>query len=239
MEIVRNKILRINKLLIKFYGVPPRPEHPPDPVGMLIGTILSQNTNDKNSYKAFLSLKSAAISWDEIAKLSANKIKALIRIAGLGGQKSIAIKHILISLLTSYNKITLDHLYELDNSNIIKELTSYKGIGIKTANCVLLFSLRRNVCPVDTHVQRITNRIGIVKTATPDKTSFIINGSMPKGIAHQFHTNLIRLGREVCKPSNPKCPVCPVLKLCEFKEKNFNKTALSNPNNFMLLDSIK
>lgn len=239
MEKVKNKIAQINKLLIKFYGVPPRPEHPPDPLDMLIGTILSQNTNDKNSYRAFLNLKKSFNSWDEVAKQNRGKIESLIKIAGLGKQKSNTIKNLLNTLLKSYNKINLEHLTNLDNSLIIRELTSYLGIGVKTASCVLLFALRRNVCPVDTHVQRTTNRIGLVKTKVPEKTSVIINGSMPEGIAHQFHTNLIRLGREICKPSNPKCISCPLVKICKYPGKNLTETTIYKVNDFMLLDSIE
>src|ERR1035437_5631266 len=167
MEIKKKKIARVNRVLVKFYGVPPRPEHPPDPVDMLIGTILSQNTNDKNSYRAFLNLKSAFNTWEETAKQTRSKIESLIKTAGLGRQKSNAIKNILKMLLISYNKITLDHIHNLDNNTILTELTQYPGIGMKTANCVLLFALKRNVCPVDTHVHRTTNRIGIVETSTP------------------------------------------------------------------------
>jgi len=239
MDIVKKKIARINKVLLKFYGVPPRPEHPPDPVDMLIGTILSQNTNDKNSYKAFLNLKKTFKSWEDTAKQSRSKIESLIKTAGLGKQKSYAIINLLTSLLILYNKVTLSHLYDLDNSAIIKELTGYAGIGIKTANCVLLFALRRNVCPVDTHVHRTTNRLGILKASTPDKTSNILNGSMPDNIAHQFHTNLIRLGREICKSSNPRCYSCPLIRICEYADKNFTEGTSYKVYDFMLLDNIK
>jgi endonuclease-3 len=239
MKMVKNKISQINKLLIKFYGIPPRPEHPPNPLDMLIGTILSQNTNDKNSYKAFLNLKKSFKSWDEVARQNRRKIESLIKIAGLGKQKSNTIKNLLNTLLRSYNKISLDHLTNLDNNRITNELTSFPGIGVKTASCVLLFALRRNICPVDTHVQRTTNRIGLVNSKVPEKTSVIINGSMPDGIAHQFHTNLIRLGREICKPSNPKCISCPLIKICKYPNKNLTETTMFKVNDFMLLDRIE
>jgi len=239
MDAIKRKITQVNKALISFYGVPPRPEHPPDPVDMIIGTILSQNTNDKNSYMAFLSLKKAFKSWEVTAKQPRSKIESLIRTAGLGKQKSTAIKNLLTSLIKSYNKVTLDHLYNMNNNQILIELTGYPGVGNKTANCVLLFSLRRNVCPVDTHVHRTANRIGIVDTSTPDKTSLIVNWSMPDGVAHQFHTNLIRLGREFCKSANPKCYGCPLVKICEFKDKNMTSNISYKINDFMLLDSIK
>jgi endonuclease III len=238
MSIEKNIIILVNKALIKLYGIPPHPEIPPDPVDMLIGTILSQNTNDRNSYKAFIKLKEKYRLWEEVAVQPLAKIESLIKIAGLGKQKSKAIKNFLVALLKVHGKISLDHLSSYTDEQILLELTGYKGVGIKTASCVLLFSLRRNVCPVDTHVHRTTNRIGIVSAKTPDKTSSLLNMDMPKGIAHQFHTNLIRLGREICKPASPNCSVCPLLKICEFKNKNLSVMKSYKTNKFMLLDSI-
>jgi endonuclease-3 len=238
MNLEKKKIILVNKALVKLYGIPPRPEIPPDPVDMLIGTILSQNTNDRNSYKAFLKLKKKYKSWDDVARQSRTKVEFQIRIAGLGKQKSKAIKNFLTSILNTNGEISLEHLKPMADEQILLDLTSYSGVGIKTAMCVLLFSLRRNVCPVDTHVHRTANRIGIVNTKTPDKTSVVLNRYMPEGIAHQFHTNLIRLGREICRPAAPNCPICPLLKICVYPDKNYSLNKSYKINNFMLLDSI-
>ena len=105
------------------------------------------------------------------------------------------------------------------NEEILDELTSYIGVGVKTASCVLLFSLNRNICPVDTHVHRTLNRIGLVKTNIPEKTFYALLNKIPEGTAHSFHTNLIRLGREICKPANPICSVCPLLKFVSLTTK--------------------
>ncbi len=235
---MKKKIQLINKLLIERFGIPARSKLPPDPVNLLIATILSQNTNDKNSYKAFQNLKESFKDWNEIGRLTRAQIEKKIKIAGLGKQKSNAIKQFLSSLKKEKGKISLEHLRKMEDREILDELTSYNGIGVKTASCVLLFSLRRNVCPVDTHVHRTTNRIGIVKTNSPDKTFEIINKNLPEGIAHSFHTNLIRLGREICKPAKPKCLSCPLLDICEFENKNLNDSAAYKENKFLLLDSI-
>jgi endonuclease-3 len=98
--------------------------------------------------------------------------------------------------------------------------------------------LKRDVCPVDTHVHRTLNRIGIVKTNTPDKTFFLINKNFPKRIAHSFHTNLIRLGREICKPSKPACNICPLFNICLFENKSELKPKKSQKSSFMLLDHV-
>lgn len=237
--LLKKKIEKINKLLIDKFGVPPRPDVPPDPVDMLIATILSQNTNDKNSYKAFTNLKAKYKSWTEVANLTPEEIEKEIRVAGLGKQKSDAIKNFLSSVLADKGEISLNHILSERNDVIINELTNYNGVGIKTASCVLLFALHRNVCPVDTHVHRTVNRLGIVRASTPDKTFFVLNELMPENIAHQFHTNLIRLGREICKPAKPLCAVCPLLKICEYEDKNMAEPGRVKKNDFMLLDSVK
>ena len=233
-----NRIKKINDLLVTKYGIPDRSKIPPKPVDLLIATILSQNTNDKNSYKAFQNLKKNYSDWNEVAKLTATQIEKQIKPAGLGKQKSRSIKQVLSSLNKEKGNISLDYLAEMNNEEVISELTKYNGIGVKTASCVLLFSMRRNVCPVDTHVHRTTNRIGIVKTNSPDKTFILLNKTFPDNIAHSFHTNLIKLGREICKPTNPKCTICPLLKVCEYKLKNLNSNLNYKENNFLLLDSI-
>ncbi|MBI5731691.1 MAG: endonuclease III, partial [Ignavibacteriales bacterium] len=115
---------------------------------------------------------------------------------------------------------------------------NFDGIGVKTASCVLLFALDRNICPVDTHVHRTTNRIGIVSEKTPDKTFFALNKNFPERIAHSFHTNLIRLGREICKPTNPNCGICPLNKICRYPDKNFDLRKEVSKRDFMLLDNV-
>ena len=236
---MRNKIKKNNSLLIDFFGTPPRNKKLPDPIDMLIGTILSQNTNDNNSYKAYRNLREKFNNWEEVAALPRLKIEKLIKVAGLGKQKSKAIKNVLNGLKKKRGKISLDYLKNLDDESVINELIMFDGVGIKTASCVLLFSMNRNICPVDTHVHRTLNRIGIVKTNTPDKTFNEILGYVPDGTAHPFHTNLIRLGREICKPSKPNCSICPVEANCDFESKNFNSIAKYKKNDFMLLDNIK
>lgn len=235
---LKRKIAKINSLLIQKFGIPDKNKKTPDPVDLLIATILSQNTNDRNSYKAFRNLKDNFKNWDELEKMPASKIEKYIKIAGLGKQKSNAIKGFLKQLRKEQGRISLNYLNKMGNREIIEYLTKYSGIGVKTASCVLLFSMERNICPVDTHVHRTTNRIGLVDTKTPDKTFMIINEYLPDGIAHQFHTNLIRLGREICKPARPLCAACPLIKVCEYSEKNLSIENKYSKNSFMLLDNV-
>lgn len=235
---IKEKIKQVNHLLVDYFGIPFRPKKLPDPVDALIATILSQNTNDKNSYQAYLNLKQKYKNWNKLSDVSRAEIEKTIKVAGLGKQKSASIKSFLKTLKKKNGRLDLQYIKKMADDDIFNELTSIKGIGVKTASCVLLFSLDRNVCPVDTHVHRTLNRIGIVKTNSPDKTFEGINGNLPDKIAHQFHTNLIKLGREICKPSKPACSICPLIKECKFKYKNLEKVVLVNNNRFLLLDSI-
>jgi len=233
-----SSIKKINELLIGHFGIPKRQNPLPDPLDTLVATILSQNTNDNNSYKAYNNLKSTYASWEEVADAKRSTIEKLIRVAGLAPAKSKAIKNLLVDIKEKYGKLSLDFVNELTNEETLANLTSYDGVGVKTASCVLLFAMNKNICPVDTHVHRTTNRIGLVNEKTPDKTFWALNKSLPEGTAHSFHTNLILLGREICKPTNPSCGVCPLKKVCKFEPKNFEKKKTNSNKRILLLDNI-
>ena len=235
---MKKKIEKINYLLIDYFGVPQKAKKNPTPLDAIIGTILSQNTNDKNSYQAYRNLKDSFSDWDKLAELKALQIEKHIEVAGLGKQKSKAIYELLQSLKKKEKSVSLDHIKTKNDTEILEELTSYNGVGVKTASCVLLFSLGRNVCPVDTHVHRTLNRIGLVETNTPEKTFYEILNKVPDKTAHSFHTNLIRLGREICKPANPNCSVCPLLKVCKFDHKSLTTKIKNKTISFMLLDNL-
>lgn len=236
---MKKKLERINNALLDYFGVPVKASIPPDALDLLIATILSQNTNDKNSYRAFLNLKENYPVWDDVLKLNIKKLEGIIKIAGLASQKAAAIKSLLNYLKKEKDSVTLKYADSAGDDEILSELTSIKGIGIKTASCVLLFSLERNVCPVDTHVHRILNRVGLVQTSSPEKTFKLIKNNIPQGTAHQIHTNLIRLGREICKPSVPACSLCPLKKLCKYPSKDFSRKLKYGGNDFFLLDNVK
>lgn len=248
----QNFILRVNSKLAEHFGKPKRKLNS-NPLDILIATILSQNTNDKNSHKAYLNLRSKFPSWSNVEKATVSQIAKTIRTAGLSRQKANTIKQLLKTLKTKKPKFSLDYLYEFSDEQVIFELTSISGIGVKTASCVLLFGMKRNVCPVDTHVFRTVNRtcppnllqtgrrVGIISKTSAEKTFYALNKILPNGIAHQFHTNLIMLGRTICKPQKPNCTECPLLKLCKHEDKNLTSPFPSKSktaNDFLLLDVI-
>ncbi|OGU42748.1 MAG: endonuclease III [Ignavibacteria bacterium RIFOXYB2_FULL_35_12] len=235
---MKSLINKINKILISKFGVPNRNAAEMDPVDVLIATILSQNTTDKNSYKAYKNLKANFKNWNEVASAKQKTIEQNIRIGGLAKQKAKSIKIILNELLKQKGKVTLDYLKKLPNDEVVSELVKFNGVGVKTASCVLLFSLNRDVCPVDTHVHRTANRIGLVKTKSPEKTFELLNKNLPAGAAHSFHTNLIKLGRDICKSGRPLCTICPLFKICTYAEKNMHSISKVTKNDFLLLDNV-
>ena len=235
---MKKKIDKINRILIRHFGIPDKAKQLPDPLDTIIGTILSQNTNDQNSFKAYRNLKDNFKNWEEVSELKPAAIEKNIKVAGLGKQKSKAIFELLQSLKNKQNIISLNYIKKISDTEILDELTSYNGVGIKTASCVLLFSLDRNICPVDTHVHRVLNRIGLVKTNNPEKTFYEILNKIPEGVAHSFHTNLIRLGREFCKPTMPNCPQCPLLRICKYENKTTEIKSNYRKRDFMLLDNL-
>lgn len=235
---MKARLRKINALLKKRYGVPPRQEALPDPLDILIGAILSQNTNDKNSFRAWENLRETCPDWEQVAALTPKELEKIIQVAGLGKQKSKAILGALRAIKEKYGEYSLDELSTRKEAEILEELTSLDGVGVKTASCVLLFSLDKNYSPVDTHVHRALNRIGVVDTKAPDKTFALINANMPKGVAHQLHTNLIRVGREYCRPATTDCAHCPALSVCEYPEKDHSGDGSVKENDFFLLDSI-
>ena len=240
---LRKKTARIARLLELHLGVPDKRTHPPEPLDMLVATILSQNTNDKNSHRAYTELRRRYPSWELVAAARRSAIRSAIRTGGMANQKSARIRETLAAVLERYGKYDLSPLRRKSNEAIIEELTGLKGVGAKTAACVLLFSLGRDVFPVDTHVHRLCTRLALVPgSKNPEETYAAMKALVPPGKGHSFHTNLIRFGRAVCRSANPRCDACPLYASCEFE----GKTAARGPrrvpsgadHDFMLLDNV-
>ncbi|MGA9407310.1 MAG: endonuclease III [Bacteroidota bacterium] len=234
---------RVIHLLELHLGIPHQKRERTDPLDMLIGTLLSQNTNDRNSHRAYLELRKRFPTWKKVAEAPVGAIAAAIKIGGMKNQKSSRIKALLRAVHKDNGSYRLPGIQKMKNDEVISMLTAFHGIGFKTAACVLLFSLRREVFPVDTHIHRICNRLGLVKTKTPDQTFEAMKLLVPQGKSYSFHTNLIRFGRTICLAQRPRCGQCPLFDVCAFSEKEkfaFQKiTPTSRQNSdFMLLDEI-
>jgi len=161
-----DRISMIISLLESHYGIPKRVEET-DPLDGLIRTILSQNTNDRNRDRAYQSLSETYPTWDSVLEAGGESLSRVIKVGGLASIKARRIIRIIESLQRTHGKLSLEFLKELDSEEAEALLRSFDGVGEKTARCVLLFGLGRAVFPVDTHIFRVTKRLGII----PDKAT--------------------------------------------------------------------
>lgn len=207
---------KIITTLEKYYGVP-KVDGFLEPLDELIFTVLSQNTNDRNRDRAWQEFKKNFPSYESILNSSQKKLERAIRVAGLAEQKSKNIIAILKKLKEENGKLSLKFLKSYDKEKAREFLLSFRGVGPKTAACVILFSLKKPAFPVDTHIYRVSKRLGQLPLRTnPEKAHLIMERSVPEDKYTSFHINLIRHGRKLCHPSKPECPACPVRTLCNF-----------------------
>jgi endonuclease-3 len=197
------------------YGRPRRSAHRTEPLENLVLTILSQNTTDANRDRAFAALMERFPTIPLLAEGSPRDVEAAIRVGGLAGAKTKAILSALARIRRERGGYTLDFLAGMPIPEARKYLTSFPGVGVKTANIVLLFSFGKEAFPVDTHILRVTKRLGLAPpSADLSRAALLLEPHVPRGEAVPLHINLIRLGREVCRPRDPRCPECPLLPVC-------------------------
>jgi len=197
------------------YGRPDRCAHETDPVRNLILTILSQNTTDANRDRAFASLMRRFPTLSRIAAAPPRAVEEAIRAGGLARAKAKAILSALRRLKEERDDYTLDFLARMPLADARAYLTAFPGVGVKTANVLLLFSFRRDAFPVDTHVLRVAKRLGLVpQTADLARAALLLEPHVPPGQHAALHLGMIRLGREICRPRNPRHAECPLLAVC-------------------------
>jgi endonuclease-3 len=205
---------RIVRLLEGEYGVP-RAEPGGDLVGQLVGTILSQHTTDTSSDAAYGRLRERFGSWDAVEEADRRAIAATIRTAGLARVKARRIKEVLGRIRRERGRIDLGFLKAMPSRAALDYLVGFDGVGPKTAACVLLFGLGRDVMPVDTHVHRVVGRLGIVgRPASREATFAALSDVVPPGKALSLHVNLVRHGRAVCRARSPRCGACVLARAC-------------------------
>ncbi len=212
-------VLKAADLLEKSYGTPsPKPYK--DPLEELIFTILSQNTNDRNRDRAYTSLRSRFPEWEQVMVAPVLETAEAIKVGGLANQKSARIKKILTLIHDKYGKLDLNFLNKLPVTEGKELLSSFNGVGPKTVACVLLFACHKPVFPVDTHIFRVSSRLGVLPEKCSDVKAHEIMGSLvPPDRVYSFHINVIRHGREVCKPARPKCAGCALRGICPSRDK--------------------
>jgi endonuclease-3 len=186
-----------------------------DPLSELIMTILSQNTSDHNSRRAFESLLTKFGSWEAVAGGSVEDIAEAIKIGGLAQVKAPRIKLILEQIQAQRGSLDLKFLKKMPVAEAKTWLRSLPGVGPKTAACVLLFSLGKPVLPVDTHILRVAKRLGLIDSrVSAEKAHEILGDMVPAKDVYQFHIHMIEHGRRVCKAQRPRCQQCVLLKVC-------------------------
>jgi endonuclease-3 len=185
------------------------------PLEELILTVLSQNTNDGNRDRAFASLVAAFPAWGLVARAPVRTVERAIRTGGLARTKSRVIQAILRRIEAERGGFDLGFLRTIPLDEAHAWLRSFRGVGDKTAACVLLFSCGRPAFPVDTHILRVSRRLGwIPRHASPAEAHRRLAAVIPKRRYFEAHVNLITLGRRLCKPRNPRCPECPLAAGC-------------------------
>lgn len=188
-----------------------------DPLSELIRAILSQNTSDVNSHRAFDSLISTFGTWDRVAGTSIEEIAAAIECGGLSRIKAPRIKSILEGILDNHGSLDLGFLGQLPLPEARAWLQALPGVGPKTANCVLLFSLGMPALPVDTHVYRVSKRLGLINPkVSPARAHQILEEIIPAEAIYQFHINILVHGRRVCRAQRPRCSECILLEGCVY-----------------------
>ncbi|MFX1492798.1 MAG: endonuclease III [Promethearchaeota archaeon] len=187
-----------------------------DPFKILISTILSARTRDRNTKEATETLFSKYSTPQEIANANIEELEQLIYKSGFYKVKAARIKEVAKLLLEKY---------EGKVPNTFKDLLSLPGVGTKTANCVLVYAFKIPAIPVDTHVHRISNRIGWVKTKNPNDTEKELRALIPKNQWIRVNRLFVRFGQEICLPNGPKCDICPLTNLCprDFSMEQANK----------------
>lgn len=205
--------------LVTVYGNPTW-RTPLPPVDELVSTILSQNTNDINRDKAFYTLKSRFSNWEQVRQANEEEIIQAIRVAGLANLKGPRIKAVLNQVYEETGGLDLKFLADLPVDEARAWLLRFKGVGLKTAAIVLQFSLNRPAFPVDTHIYRVTGRLGLRPASLNlEKTHYLMEELADPADYYAGHLNLIRLGREICHARKPECPRCPVNDLCPYSHK--------------------
>jgi endonuclease-3 len=187
----------------------------------LVLTILSQNTTDTNSGRAFMRLRQRFDSWDALAEAPVEEIEREIAVGGLAKRKAPRIKAALAAVREKRGSWDLGFLRDLPLDEAKAWLRELSGVGPKTAACVLMFALGRPALPVDTHVHRVAGRLGLVPPkATPEKAHDILSygsdgeSALDPELVYPLHISLIKHGRRLCRARNPLCAECPLLDGC-------------------------
>ncbi len=182
----------------------------------LVSCILSQNTNDNNRDKAFYALKERYPVWEDVIAAPVEEVIDVLRPAGLANQKAPRIQNVLRRILEERGAFDIDFLRDMPLEQARSWLTGFEGVGPKTAAIVLCFSFNMPAFPVDTHVHRVSTRIGFIPQTSADKAHGLMERIVPPEDRYAFHIHLISHGRAICKAQRPLCERCPLTAHCDY-----------------------
>jgi endonuclease-3 len=216
MSSLSQRAIKIHERLLEVYGEPIW-RNPLPAIDELVSTILSQNTNDINRDRGFNALRARFPTWEQVRDAPAEQIIEAIRSAGLANQKGPRIQQVLRSITEERGSLDLSFLGDLPVADARAWLTRFNGVGPKTAAIVLCFSLGKPAFPVDTHIYRVTGRLGLrPERMTVEQAHPHLESLFPPETYYPAHLNIIRLGREICTARRPYCEKCPIVTLCDF-----------------------
>ena len=205
-----DRIEKVLEILTGTYGTNPWNWHTRQtPFQVLIGTVLSQRTRDEKTDEAAKALFSRYPSAEMLAAAEVGEIAKLIRPANYYNTKAVRIKEI--------SKIIQEkHLGNTPDT--VNELMELPGVGRKTAACVLLYGFKKQALPVDTHVHRISNRIGLISTSTPEESEEELWKVIPEKYIMFYNELMVKHGQNICRPISPRCEICPIVEFCDYAE---------------------
>ncbi|MBN2002529.1 MAG: endonuclease III [Anaerolineae bacterium] len=210
------KIWEIHRRLSEVYGDHPAQPHG-KPIEELVNTILSQNTNDRNRDIAFARLREHFPTWEAVRDAPAADVIRSIRPAGLAPSKGPHIQEALRAITEAQGELSLEFLRDIPLEEARAWLLNLNGVGPKTAAIVLLFALGRPTFPVDTHVHRVSLRLGLIPDNTSrEKAHLLLEALVPPELYYPLHLNLIFHGRQVCRARLPECEKCPLQDMCVY-----------------------
>jgi len=213
---LRQRALAVHTQLLEYYGYPDW-RNPLPPLDELVSTILSQNTNDTNRDRAYEALRATFPTWEAVRDAPQSEVIAAIRPAGLANQKGPRIQVVLSEISAATGRLSLDFLNDLPPDEARAWLLRFNGVGPKTAAIVLQFSLGKPAFPVDTHIYRVSGRIGLRPAKmNVEQSHAYLAALFPPDSYYAAHLNLIRLGREICQARRPRCDACPLNHLCDY-----------------------
>ncbi len=219
--VTRSIVLVVDRRLRRVYGEPRRPRGR-DAVGQLVGTMLSQATTDTQTARSFEELRRRFPTWEQVREAPASEIAKAIRSSGLSRQKAPRIKRALQYITRARGKLDLNFLKRMPVEEARRWLMNITGVGYKTASIVLLFTFGMDAFPVDTHIYRVTKRLGwIPPNATYEKAHQILGELIPPERYYPLHINLIRHGREICVAGVARCEICPLTDVCGYYRKAY------------------